>query len=124
MSRVNLPQPGLPEHYIKTYVERYIVLLDSLCLIPKSGGVLTNSATRRVEPDYPPLARAARISGSVVVEVTLDEDGGVISARAISGHPLLKDAAVNAARRWQFSPTMLSGVPVKVIGTLNFNFEP
>jgi len=47
----------------------------------------------------------------------------VISARAISGHPLLKDAAVNAARGWKFSPTMLTGVPVKVIGTITFNFN-
>jgi protein TonB len=50
--------------------------------------------------------------------------GAVIAARAISGHPLLKDAAVDAARQWQFTPTSLSGVPVKVIGTLSFQFEP
>jgi protein TonB len=93
-------------------------------LIRKSGGVLEASATHRVVPDSPPLARAARIAGSVVVEVTLDEAGAVIAARAISGHPLLKDAAVDAARQWQFKPTLLSGVPVTVIGTLTFNFEP
>jgi TonB family protein len=93
-------------------------------LIRKSNGVLTESATHRVVPDSPPLARAARITGSVVVEVTVDEGGAVIAARAISGHPLLKDAAVNAARQWQFNPTTLSGVPVKVVGTLTFNFEP
>ena len=93
-------------------------------LIRKSREVFAASATRRIVPDSPPLARAARISGSVVVEVTLDEAGVVIEARAISGHPLLKDAAVNAARQWQFTPTLLSGVPVRVIGTLAFNFEP
>jgi len=92
-------------------------------IIRKSGGVLQGSATRRVEPVYPPLAKAARISGSVVIEVTADEEGNVISARAISGHPLLKDAAVSAAKRWRFTPTILSGVPVKVIGTLTFNFN-
>ena len=93
-------------------------------LIRKSSGVFAGSATHRVMPDTPPLAQAARITGSVVVEVNLDEAGVVISARAISGHPLLKDAAVNAARQWQFSPTLLSGVPVRVVGTLTFNFEP
>jgi periplasmic protein TonB len=93
-------------------------------LIRKSGGVLSSSATRRVDAIMPPLARAARIRGSVVVEVMVDELGNVISARAVSGHPLLKDAAVDAARQWQFSPTQLSGVAVKVIGTLTFNFEP
>jgi TonB family protein len=97
---------------------------DDPKLIRKSGGVLTDSATHRVVPESPPLARAARITGSVVVEVTVDEAGAVILARAISGHPLLKDAAVNAALHWEFKPTTLSGVPVKVIGTLTFNFEP
>jgi protein TonB len=97
---------------------------DSPKLIRKPGGVMMTSATHRVEAEYPSLARVARIGGSVVVEVTVDEAGAVISARAISGHPLLKDAAVNAARQWQFSPTTLSGVPVGVIGTLTFNFEP
>jgi TonB family protein len=91
-------------------------------IIRKSGGVFQGSATKRVEPAYPPLAKAAKVSGSVVVEVTLDEEGKVISARAISGHPLLKDAAVAAARAWKFAPTMLEGVPVKVIGTITFNF--
>jgi TonB family protein len=91
--------------------------------IRKSGGVFSESATRRVEPTMPPLARAANISGSVVVEVTVDESGAVIAARVISGHPLLKAAAVDAARQWQFTPTMLSGTPVKVVGTITFNFN-
>ena len=69
------------------------------------------------------LAKAARISGSVVVEVTVDEEGRVIAARAISGHPLLKDAAVSAARRWTFASTKLEGIAVKVIGTITFNFH-
>jgi TonB family protein len=84
--------------------------------------VFQGSAINRVEPTYPPLAKAAKVSGSVVVEVTLDEEGKVISARALSGHPLLKDAARAAALAWKFAPTMLEGVPVKVIGTITFNF--
>lgn len=92
-------------------------------IIRKSGGVLQGSATKRVEPVYPPLAKAAHVSGSVVVEVTVDEEGRVISARVISGHPLLKDTAVAAARGWTFTPTRLQGDPVKVIGTITFNFQ-
>jgi TonB family protein len=92
-------------------------------IIRKSGGVFQGSATRRVEPAYPPLAKAAQVSGSVVVEVTVDEEGNVFAARAISGHPLLKDAAVAAARGWKFSPTKLQGVPIKVIGKITFNFN-
>jgi TonB family protein len=92
-------------------------------VIRKSGGVLASSATRRVEPAYPPLAKAARVSGSVVVEVTVDETGTVITARALSGHPLLKDSAVTAARGWKFTPTKLSGQSVRVVGTITFNYN-
>jgi TonB family protein len=92
-------------------------------IIRKSGGVLQGSATRRVEPVYPPLAKTAEISGAVVVEITVDETGKVIAARAITGHPLLRDAAIEAARGWEFTPTSLQGTPVKVIGTITFNFN-
>ena len=92
-------------------------------IVRKAGGVLQQTATQRKLPVYPPLAQAARVSGAVVVEVTIDEEGKVLSARAVSGHPLLRDAAVDAARGWEFTPTTLSGVPVKVIGTITFNFQ-
>ena len=92
-------------------------------MIRKSGGVFQGSATRRVEPQYPRDAIAAGISGSVVVELTVDEAGRVISARAISGPVELRGAAVEAAKRWEFRPTSLSGTPVKVIGTIKFNFN-
>jgi TonB family protein len=91
-------------------------------IIRKSGGVLEGSALQRVQPVYPPLAKAAKVSGAVLVEVTINEEGGVNAARAISGHPLLKDSAVAAARQWRFSETKLQGEPVKVIGTITFNF--
>lgn len=87
-----------------------------------SGGVLAGHAIRKPQPPYPQMARAAGIEGVVVVEVTVGETGSVLSARAISGHPLLRDAAVAAARGWAFSPMTLSGVPVKVIGTITFSF--
>jgi TonB family protein len=92
-------------------------------IIRKSGGVLQGAATRRAVPWYPPLAKAARISGSVVVEVVIDEDGYVVRSAAISGHPLLKDTAAAAAMGWKFMPTKLEGQPVKVIGTITFNFQ-
>lgn len=92
-------------------------------LIRKSGGVLASEAIERVNPTYPPLAKAARVSGSVVVEVTIDHDGNVTSARAVSGHPLLRDPAIAAARGWRFKPTLLSGQPVNVVGIITFNFH-
>jgi TonB family protein len=58
----------------------------------------------------------------VVVEVVVDRTGMVSSARALSGHALLREAAVAAALQWQWKPTLLSGVPVQVVGTITFNF--
>ena len=89
---------------------------------PISGGVLNGKALSLPLPPYPPEARAANASGSVSVKVTIDEWGTVISATAVSGHPLLQHAAVSAARQARFSPTTLMGQPVKVVGVLVYNF--
>ena len=86
------------------------------------GGVLAGKAIRLVQPPYPPMARSARVSGQVQVQITVDEEGNVIDAEAISGHPLLHGAAVAAARASKFTPTKLSGQPVKVTGILSYNF--
>ena len=87
-----------------------------------SGGVLNGKAVSKPQPPYPALAKAARASGTVVVQVTVDETGSVVSAAAVSGHPLLQAAAVAAARQAKFSPTLQNGKPVKVSGTLSYNF--
>lgn len=87
-----------------------------------SGGVLNAKATSKPEPSYPSLAKAARASGAVIVKVTVDETGKVVSADAVSGHPLLRPAAIAAAREATFKPTLLSGKPVKVTGLLTYNF--
>ena len=92
-------------------------------IIRKANNTLQADAINRVEAVYPPPAAAARVFGTVLVEVSIDEGGNVTSARAISGHPLLKDAAVDAARGWTFKPTLLQGKPAKVVGTLTFNFS-
>jgi periplasmic protein TonB len=89
---------------------------------PISGGVLNGKAISLPKPAYPPIARAAHASGTVVVQVLIDENGSVVSASAVSGHPLLTQAAVNAARQARFSPTKLSGQPVKVTGVIQYNF--
>ncbi len=90
--------------------------------IKVSGGVLQGSAINKVQPEYPPIAKASRAEGAVQVQVTVSEKGDVIDASVVNGHPLLREAALNAARQWQFKPTELSGVPVKVQGVLTFNF--
>jgi len=89
---------------------------------PISGGVLNGKAINLPKPAYPPIARAAHAAGTVVVQVLIDENGNVVSAHAVSGHPLLQGAAVGAARQAKFSPTKLSGQPVKVTGVIQYNF--
>ncbi|MCI0663056.1 MAG: energy transducer TonB [Acidobacteria bacterium] len=90
--------------------------------IKVSGGVLKTLASKKVEPEYPSSAAAAGVQGEVSVSITISETGKVIEAEVIKGHSLLRDAALQAARQWLFKPTELSGVPVKVIGVLTFNF--
>ena len=89
---------------------------------PISGGVLNGKAISLPKPAYPAIARQAHASGTVVVQVTIDENGNVISATPVSGHPLLRGVAVQAARGARFSPTKLSGQPVKVTGVITYNF--
>jgi TonB family protein len=87
-----------------------------------SGGILNGKATNLVQPTYPAAAKAVRAEGAVNVQVTIDEQGNVISATAVSGHPLLRAAAVQAVRQSKFSPTMLSGQAVKITGVIVYNF--
>lgn len=88
-----------------------------------SGGVLNGKATSLPTPPYPAAAKAIRASGSVSVQVLIDESGRVISAGAVSGHPLLRPAAESAARGARFTPTVLGGQPVKVSGVITYNFS-
>jgi protein TonB len=69
------------------------------------------------------MAQAARVQGIVIVEATIGEDGHVINARILRSVPLLDQAAVEAVRQWQYTPTLLNGVPVPVIMTVTVNFS-
>ncbi|MBK8467426.1 MAG: TonB family protein [Chloracidobacterium sp.] len=95
-------------------------------VVPKtvSGGVLNGKATSLPKPAYPAAAKAIRAGGPVSVQVLIDESGRVVSASAVSGNPLLRAAAVAAAQGARFSPTLLSGQPVKVSGVITYNFVP
>ena len=90
---------------------------------PISGGVLNGKALELPKPDYPEIARRARASGLVSVEVVIDLNGKVIAAKAVSGPSMLQRAAEQAALRARFTPTLLSGQPVKMTGTINYNFS-
>jgi protein TonB len=74
------------------------------------------------KPNYPPIAKQIGVQGTVAVQVLIDETGKVVSAKALSGHPLLVPEAVRAAKGALFSPTMIGDQPVKVSGVITYNF--
>ena len=86
------------------------------------GAVRQPIKTYNVDPVYPAMAQAARIQGIVIIEATLSEDGRVVNARILRSVPLLDQAALDAVRQWQYTPTTLNGVKVPVIMTVTVNF--
>jgi TonB family protein len=89
---------------------------------PISGGVLNGKALYLPQPEYPAAAKAAGAGGTVVVRITIDEQGNVISATAVSGPPALQQVCINAALLARFSATLLVGEPVQVVGIVTYNF--
>lgn len=87
-----------------------------------TSSLISSKAIDKPAPPYPPIARAANMQGTVAVQIVIDEQGRVISAKATSGPPLLQNAAVQAAYRARFTPTVLGGQPVKVTGSITYNF--
>lgn len=88
-----------------------------------ADGVLVKRAKKKVAPQYPANARSARVEGTVIVEVEIDESGRVVATRPVAGHALLRDAAASAARQWAFAPSTPAGSPHKTVGTIAFNFK-
>jgi len=76
----------------------------------------------KVVPVYPPLARVAHVSGTVMLMAIIDEEGNVADIKILSGHALLKDAAVQAVKQWKYSPTVLNGEPMPVQANVNVIF--
>lgn len=88
----------------------------------KIDGLEPGRALRLPKPTYPAIARAANAQGEVEVKVIINEEGMVVAAASISGHPLLQAASVSAARDAQFAPTLLNGKAVKVTGVVKYTF--
>jgi periplasmic protein TonB len=112
--QVNITEPPPPPPPAQTPV------------IPKvlnvSKGALPGKAISLPKPSYPAIAKPIRLQGAVSVQLLIDEDGKVISAKAVSGHPIFIPEAIKAAMQARFSPTTLSGLPVKVSGVITYNF--
>jgi len=86
------------------------------------GSIKQPTKIRDAKPIYPPIAQSARVSGVVIIEATIGTDGRVKEAKVLRSIPLLDQAALDAVRQWQFTPTLLNGVPVPVIMTVTVNF--
>jgi len=106
-------------------------IINSTAAIPKvatpqrvrvSSGVSTGLLIRRVQPNYPPLARQARIQGQVVLQAEISKEGAIQNLQLISGHPMLAPAAIEAVKQWRYKPYLLNGEPVAVDTQVIVNF--
>jgi periplasmic protein TonB len=90
--------------------------------IKQGGNVTAASLVSQTKPAYPPLARQARIQGTVVLHAIIDKQGSVSQLEVISGHPLLVQSAIEAVKQWRYKPTQLNGEPVEVDTTIQVTF--
>jgi TonB family protein len=94
-----------------------------LTRITKGGDVVAATATNKIAPIYPELARQAHLEGTVRLHTLIDNDGSVIEVTYVSGPSMLVQAAIDAVKQWRFHPTILNGVPVQVECVLEINFR-
>ena len=87
-----------------------------------SSGVVSGLLLRKVQPNYPPLARQARIQGVVVLQAQISKEGAIENLQLISGHPMLAPAAIEAVKQWKYKPYLLNGEPVEVETQVQVNF--
>jgi periplasmic protein TonB len=87
-----------------------------------SQGVSQGLLVRRVNPSYPPLARQARIQGTVILRAVISKDGSIENLQLVSGHPMLAPAAIEAVKQWKYKPYLLNGEPVEVDTEVQVNF--
>ena len=88
-----------------------------------SSGVMAGNLLEKVTPQYPSIARAARIEGTVVLQATIAKDGTIQNLRVLAGPPMLQAAALDAVRSWRYKPYLLNGDPVAVETTVNVVFH-
>jgi protein TonB len=87
-----------------------------------SAGVTSGLLVKRIQPNYPPLARQARIQGTVVLHAVISKEGAIENLTLVSGHPMLAPAAIEAVKQWRYKPYLLNGEPVEVDTEVQVNF--
>jgi periplasmic protein TonB len=88
-----------------------------------SSGIAVGLLIQRTAPIYPPMAKTARVSGTVVIQATISRNGTIENPRVVSGPAMLRQSALDAVKTWRYRPYMLSGEPVEVETTVNLNFS-
>jgi periplasmic protein TonB len=86
------------------------------------GNIKPPTKVKDVKPEYPAIARSARVQGVVIIEAVIGPNGNVEETKVLRSIPLLDAAALDAVKQWTFTPTLLNGVPVPVIMTVTVNF--
>ena len=80
--------------------------------------------TKKIAPEYPPMARQMKIGGKVQLDVSIDPEGNVEKVQVLAGNPMLTSAAVTAVKRWKFAPFRIEGKPTHAVAGITFNFAP
>jgi TonB family protein len=81
------------------------------------------AATKKIQPDYPPIAKQLKVAGHVQVEVTIDADGNVEAVKIVSGNAMLTQSVISAVKKWKFTPFTEDGAPTKAVASLEFDFK-
>ena len=124
---------GIPGGQLGGVIGGIVSSTSSLAAVPKlvpvtpqrvrvSQGVTKGLCIHKVEPPYPPLARAARVQGDVVLNAIIDTNGQITNLQLVSGHPMLVPAALEAVKQWRYKPYLLNGQPVEVETTITVIF--
>ena len=87
-----------------------------------SGGVAQGMLLNKTQPTYPPIAKAARVSGTVVLQATISKTGTIENLRVVTGPAMLQQSAMDAVKTWRYRPYLLNGDPVEVETTVNVVF--
>jgi len=123
---------GIPGGQLGGVIGGIVSATSTLASVPKlavpqrvriSQGVTKGLLIHRVEPSYPPLARAARVQGEVILTAIIDTNGAIKNLQLVSGHPMLVPAAIAAVQQWRYKPYLLNGQPVEVETTITVIFS-
>ncbi|MGA7169744.1 MAG: energy transducer TonB, partial [Candidatus Sulfotelmatobacter sp.] len=123
---------GIPGGQMGGVIGGIISATSNLSSVPKlaapkririSQGVTEGRLIQKVQPEYPPIARAARIQGQVVLSAVISKTGEIQNLVLVSGHPMLVPAAIRAVQQFRYRPFLLNGEPVEVETTITVNFQ-